>query len=231
MTAVATLRSLLVERFPDAVTLPERSLPPIPTGLPSFDRILPNGGLPRGRVVVWQTETGGATALLSAAAREVVTRGERVAWIDGQRSAGSWWAGGEGGPLVIRPSSPALARKAAEILLRSGGFGLVVAGGLEADGSTMLRLSRMVHEGGGGFVALTPIALTASVRITSRYLPSAFRTAAGPFGAASVRSAALRVEVRSPGWHSHADFHLPVVAHDLRLALVPDLADRRGQLD
>src|SRR5689334_22487701 len=117
MSAARTgaLRALLVERFPDAVALPERGIRPLATGLGPFDRILPNGGLPRGRVVVWQRQIGGATAVLRAAALGLLARGERVAWVDGQNTIGPQWIAG---PIVIRPNTREVAIRAAEILLR-----------------------------------------------------------------------------------------------------------------
>jgi hypothetical protein len=177
---------------------------------------------------VWQNPTGGATALLRAAAQGVGGRGERVAWIDGQRSLGWDW---RDGPVLIRPPNADQARKAAEILLKSGGFSLVVVSGIDPDHHSMLRLSRMVHEGGGAFVAITRASLTASLRITSRYLLEQFRLEPGPFGGAAVESAALEIKARSPGWRAETVLHLPVAIHDLRLALDPELPDRRGALD
>ena len=150
-TSPAVLRTLLTERFPNAVLLPDRRLPVFPTGLAAFDRILPHGGLPRGRVTVWESSMGGGTAVLRSAVAASLGRGERVAWIDGGQTLGPRWTDG---PLIVRPRSADLARKAAEILLKCGGFGLVVLTGTPLDSTIMLRLSRMVHEGGGAFVAL-----------------------------------------------------------------------------
>lgn len=226
---IHALRSLLVERFPDAVLLPERSAPPLATGFSPLDQILPNGGLPRGRMVVWQSKTGGATAILRAACQGVVNRGERVAWIDGARTIGPDWIDG---PLVVRPENQSLALRAAEILLRSGGFALVILSGIDPDQSSMLRLSRMVHEGQGAFVAVTDRGLTASIRLSSRFLVDRFGWSVGPFGdIAAVNSVTIEVIVKASGWSERATFSLPARTHDLRLSLEPGLADRRGALD
>jgi len=228
-STTASLRALLVDRYPGAVLLPEQSTPPAPTGIAAIDRILPNGGLPRGRVVTWQAPTGGATAILRAACHERLAQGERAAWIDGLHTLGSHWIDG---PLVLRPRSPELARKAAEILLRSGGFGLVVISGAPLDHGDMLRLSRMVHEGGGAFVALTSQRLAASLRITSRYLLERFSWSPGPFlWPARVDRVGLEIGAKAPGWNAHTVLELPLDSHDLRFALEPGLADRRGLLD
>lgn len=223
------LRTLLAERFPDAVVLPDRRVPSFPTGVLDFDQILPNGGLPRGRITVWQSLTGGGTAVLRASVSASLGRGERIAWIDGARSIGPQW---NDGPMVIRPRSPDLARKAAEILVRSGGFGLVVLTGVPLDSAAMLRLSRMTHEGGSAFVALADAHHTAMLRIVSRYVPRDISVLASPFGdPALIERIAVRVEARSPGWHAHTLLTLPVRPHDLRLSLTPGLADRRGDVD
>lgn len=235
-TALATerstpsaLRTLLTERFPGAVLLPERPIPVFATGLQAFDRILPNGGLPRGRITVWQSLAGGGTAVLRSAVASSLGRGERVVWIDGGRSIGPHWSDG---PLVIRPPTTEMARKAAEILLRSGGFGLVILTGVPLDSAAMLRLSRMVHEGGGAFVALAEAHHTAMIRVTSRYLMNAMRSVANPFGeVASIEQVAIRIEARSPGWHAHTLLELPVRSHDLRMSGTPGVADRRGDVD
>jgi hypothetical protein len=173
----------------------------------------------------------GGTAVLRAAAVGSLERGERVGWIDGARSIGPHWRSGRG-PLVIRPRTPELARKAAEILLKCGGFALVVLTGVELDSSAMLRLSRMVHEGGGAFVALTAARHPAMLRLTSRILPDQLRAAPGPFGEiALIERVTVRVEARSPGWNAHTLLHLPARHYDLRLSFDPNLADRRGDLD
>ncbi len=227
-TDPAALRRLLVERFPDAVLLPDRASPPVATGLAEFDRIFPQGGLPRGRLVAWPTQVG-ATAVLRAACHGLLQRGERAAWVDGQRALGGEWIDG---PLVIRPRDESLALKSAEILLRSGGFSLIVLTGVEPDQSALLRLSRMVHEGQGAFIAVSPRTLTASIRLSSRFLLDRFRWSVGPFGeVAAVETVALEVAATAPGWSRSATLTLPAASHDLRHALDPDLADRRGALD
>lgn len=230
-TAPLALKTLLAERFPTAVLLPDHQRPTLSTGLAALDAILPHGGFPRGRITVWQSPQGGATAVLRSVAARLLGRGERVAWVDGSRTIGPDGVG-VGGPLVIRPTDVDLARKAAEILLKCGGFGLVVLAGADLDAATMLRFSRMVHEGGGAFVAVTTATHTAMVRLSSRYLAGQFATARNPFGEpALVERVALRIDAQSPGWNTHTILHLPSRPHDLRLSLEPGVADRRGDLD
>ncbi|MEO8452329.1 MAG: hypothetical protein ABI647_21235 [Gemmatimonadota bacterium] len=228
--APVDLRLLLAERFPDAVVLPERRAAPQPTGVARLDQILPNGGLPRGRLTIWNAAQGsGAVAVLRAACFGALARGERAAWIDGQGTTGPHW---KTGPLLIRPSSLLGALRAAEIVLKSGGFALVVLVGVDPEQTAMLRLSRMVQEGGGAFVALTHRTLTASLRLTSRFLITEYRKSTSPFGdTARIDAVTVRIEAYASGWRADTTLDLPALTHDLRLSLDPGLADRRGALD
>ena len=82
----------------------------VATGIAALDKILPNGGLPRGRLSVWAPQ-GGATAILRAACHSVVAGGERAAWIDGDNTvAGAFWC--RAGRPLPRPSQVAPPRDA-----------------------------------------------------------------------------------------------------------------------
>ncbi|HEX3927102.1 MAG TPA: hypothetical protein VHW65_03825 [Gemmatimonadales bacterium] len=228
MTAAPALdlRELLAKRFPDAVPLPARRDGGISTGLAPLDRILPNGGLPRGRPTLWSTPGAGATALLSQACRAVTQAGMRAAWIDTLHQLGPGWCDG---PVVFRPRTPLLALRFAEILAASGGFALVVLHGVAADRTTFFRLSRAVHEGGGAFAMVSDAALPAALRLRSRYVLDRFEWARTPFGdPAVVRQAAVAVDATASGWNAHTVLSLPVISHAVRCALPPGLADRRG---
>ena len=109
---------------------------------------------------------------------------------------------------------------------------MVILSGIDPDQSAMLRLSRMVHEGQGAFVALTDRGLTASIRLSSRFLVDRFRWSVGPFGeVAAVDTVSVEVIAKASGWSERTTFLLPAKAHDLRLSLEPGVADRRGTLD
>lgn len=224
--SVAALRALVEQRFPDALPLTHRSTGPIATGLLPLDRILPGGGLPRGKLSVWASQ-GGATALLRAACLTTVAAGERAAWIDGLGivASSSW----DEGPLLLRPRSGAHVLRAAEELLRSGGFGLIVLGGLESARTETVRLTRAVREGGAALVTLTRETSMASLRLTSRFLPHGYRWRRDPFGGpAEAQLAVIRVRAQALGWNAHADLSMPITHHELRLSLESELADRRG---
>ena len=118
-----------------------------------------------------------------------------------------------------------------EELLRCGGFSLVVLSGVEPDATETVRLSRAAREGGGAFVALTPHAAMASLRLTSSILPRGYDWEPSPFGEpAQVRRARILVHAHSLGWSAKTELVLPVSQHALRFALDSGIADRRGVL-
>jgi hypothetical protein len=220
------LRQELASRFPDAVPLAGRRENGVATGISAFDKVLPNGGLPRGRATVWSTPANGATAILAQGCRSILASGLRSAWIDGSRTLGLGW---EDGPLVIRPRTPLLGLRFAELLLVSGGFSLVVMSGIPAERTTLFRLARAVHEGGGSFAMIAGGSLPAALRLRSRYLPERFEYARTPFGdPAMVRNVTIAVDANSSGWNATTTLTLPLHSHDARSALDPGLADRRG---
>jgi hypothetical protein len=223
--SVAALRALVEQRFPDALPITHRSTA-VATGLPPLDRILPSGGLPRGRLSVWASQ-GGATAILRAACLTTVTAGERAAWIDGRGVVGGvLW---DEGPILLRPKSLLHALRTAEELLRSGGFGLVVLSGLEPARTETVRLTRAVREGGSALVTLAHETSMASLRLTSRLLPNGYRWRRDPFGGpAEAQLAVMHVRAQAPGWNAHTNLSIPIAHHELRLSLDTELADRRG---
>lgn len=225
-TSVAALRALIQQRFPDATPLTGASQTTeyVATGIGALDKVLPNGGLPRGRLSVWAPQ-GGSTAILRASCHAVVAQGERSAWIDGDGVvAGAFWAEG---PYLVRPQSRLHALRAAEELLRSGGFSLLVLAGGEPQGTETVRLTRAAREGGTALVTIGSATSMASLRLTSRLLRYQWRRT--PFGdPAEAQTATVRVDTKSVGWSAHAMFPIPVVHHELRLSLESELADRRG---
>ncbi len=237
-TSVAALRALIQERFPNAAPLTggAQTTEQVATGIGALDRVLPNGGLPRGRLSVWAPH-GGATAILRAACDSAVAAGERAAWVDGDNTiAGASWTRVAGvgdagatseGLYLIRPKSRIHALRAAEELLRCGGFSLLILAGAEPQGTETVRLTRAAREGGSALVTVGSSASMASLRLTSHLLRYRWRRT--PFGdPAEAQDATVRVSARAVGWNAHADFPIPVMHHELRLSLESALADRRG---
>src|SRR5437764_15451358 len=226
MSQIAALRALLQQKFPDATPLigGAQTTEQVATGIEALDKVLPNGGLPRGRLSVWAPR-GGATAILRACCHSVCAQGERSAWIDADNTiAGAFW--GEG-PYLVRPTSRIHALRAAEELLRSGGFSLLVLARCEPQGTETVRLTRAAREGGAALVSIGSAASMASLRLTSRLLCYGWRRS--PFGdPAEAQNVTIRVDARAVGWNAHVQFPIPVTHHELRLALESELADRRG---
>ncbi|MBA3969395.1 MAG: hypothetical protein H0X52_04770 [Gemmatimonadetes bacterium] len=224
--AVAALRQVLEQRFPDAVPPAYRTVAQLATGIAKLDGILPGGGLPRGRLAVW-APGGAATALLRAACDAVAGRGERAVWVDGAGTvAGAYWVSG---PYLIRPRGERQALQCAEELLRCGGFGLVVLAGVRPGDVEAVRLSRAAREGGGAFVVLGHGVSTAGLRLASRIRPEDFRWRLDPWGTpAEVVDVRVHIHATALGWSANTHFRLPVTHHGIRLSLESGLADRRG---
>lgn len=226
---IAELREVLARRFPDAVPVRYGTAEPVATGVAALDRILPGGGLPRGRLTTW-APGGGAAAVLRGACGGVVAGGERAAWVEVGGSAG---VEGGAGVMSFHPVGVREGLECAEELLRTSGFGLVVLSGAEAGRGVgrveATRLSLAAREGGGAFVLLAGGDVSAPLRIASRILPEGYRWRLGPFGGpAEVESALVRVQVNGLGVNAWAEFSLPVVQYEVRLSLEPGLVDRRG---
>src|SRR5262249_56271409 len=127
-----------------------------------------------------------------------IAGGERSAWVDAAGTIGPDWVDG---PLLVRPADPMRrvnALRSTEVLLRSGGFALVVLAGAEPKGAEMVRLVRAAREGGGAFVTLTQNPTLATIHLTSRILANSYRWQRGPFDdSASPIDATVDVRARA----------------------------------
>lgn len=226
MSQVAALREVIEQRFPSAVPSVYQTTPGVATGLRTLDAMLPNEGLPRGRLCSWEPGVG-AGAVLRAACGATLERGERAAWIDaaGTASGEIPWSGA----ALVRPESPVAALVCAEELVRSGGFALVVLAGAATHGSERVRLTRCVREGGTALVELSGESHMAAIRFLSGVAPAGFRWRCNHLGEpVRLASVTVRVHAASLGWSRETDVVLPVHTHALRLSLEPSLVSRRG---
>ena len=223
---VAALRRTLEERFPGAVPVAFRTARAVATGWAELDAALPGGGLPRGRLSVWSG--AGATAVLRGVCAAALARGERAAWVDAARttSGEAEW----GGIALVRTGTSAEALLCAEELLRCGGFGVVVLGGVATAGADRVKLVHVAREGGAAFVeAGSGDGWMAAVRVSSWVPPGGVRWRRDALGeAVEVDSVGVRVRATALGWSRDAEVDLPVAARDFRLSLEPGLGDRRG---
>lgn len=223
---VQALRDELASRFPGALPLAHAREPVVATGIRELDAVLPNGGLPRGRITVWAPGPG-VGAVLRAAARGAAEREERSVWIDARGTAGDevWRAGA----ILARPETERQALECAEELVRSGAFALVVLSGAASAGNARVRLSRAVREGGSALVETSADGFLAGLRLVSRVVPGEVRWRKDARGEwIDIEEVPVRLEARALGWSRETTVFLPL-AHDVpRLSLEPALADRRG---
>ena len=119
-------------------------------GIPALDALLPSG-LARGQITAFDAPLGsGGTALLLALAETTLRADEGVAFVDAARSLAPQ-AAAHLSPLgrfwVIRPRGTESAWWCADILLRTGAFGLVIVDQPPAPPRTVaVRLQRLARD-------------------------------------------------------------------------------------
>ncbi|MDF1504995.1 hypothetical protein PYV61_18740, partial [Roseisolibacter sp. H3M3-2] len=131
------------------------------TGVGPLDAALAGaGGIPRGRLTeLLGTAGSGATSLARRLVGQALAAGAWVAYVDATRTlAPRDWAGAEPADgasrlWVVRPPDPARAAWCADVLLRSGGFGLVAAdGATPRSRAATLRLLQLARDADGPLV-------------------------------------------------------------------------------
>jgi hypothetical protein len=140
-------------------------IPRLSTGLPALDGAV-EGGLPRGRVTELAGPSGaGRTGIAFAIAAHATRAGETIAWVDAEDALDPDAAVDTGVVLArtlwVRPRHPDDALRAAELLLRAGGFGLVTLdlGVLPARSGAapaVTRLARAAEASRTALLVLTP---------------------------------------------------------------------------
>jgi hypothetical protein len=181
--SIAALRQQLAEIVEGA----RPAMPGLATGMAALDAVLPGHGLPRGRL----TEiTGAPGSGLTTVARQLVAAtlqaGWWVAYIDAARTlAPRDWAalGRYDGLWVVRPGDAARGAWCADVLLRSGAFGLVVLDGAPALTRTVaVRLVRLARASDAAFVLLAPdgqhAGVAGALQLRVQRMPSARRRSA-----------------------------------------------------
>jgi hypothetical protein len=111
----------------------------LPTGIDRLDELLA-GGLPRGHVSeIVGAPSSGRTALLHALLASATRRGEAAAVVDLPDALDPRSLAQAGVDLTrvlwVRPPSPQIAPKCAELILSAGGFGMLAVDGLGARAS------------------------------------------------------------------------------------------------
>jgi hypothetical protein len=196
--------------------------PGLPTGLTSLDDVLAGGGIPRGRISEWVAPTGaGKTTLARQLAALTLRAGHGVAWIDARRTLDPTpLAGALETAWVIRPPDPSRAPWCADLLLRSGGFALVILdGGPVLPRPIAVRLAQLARDADAALLLLGD-----GTRATDGGSALRLRLT----GPATGHRRHLTLE--KGGLHPHpvplALDHVVPVPH--RLCTHPEVPDRRG---
>ncbi len=155
--SIAALRQQLAEIVQGA----RPALPGLPTGFAALDAALPEHGLPRGRLTEITGAPGsGRTTFARQLGSAALRTGWWVAYVDAARTlAPRDWAalGTYDGLWVVRPDNPTRGAWCADVLLRSGAFGLVILDGAPAlSREIAVRLVRLARASDAALVLLTP---------------------------------------------------------------------------
>lgn len=157
---LSALQEVLRARFPAAA--PELAPRPdggVGTGLEALDRLLPRGGLPRGQVTEWVVaRSGGSATLLRRLVLHWARPDEKVALVDAGRTlaAADWVVARSTALTFVRPPEPGDGPWCAELLLRVGGFSLVVLDGVELRSRAAQRLSHLARESDSALLVIRP---------------------------------------------------------------------------
>jgi hypothetical protein len=142
---------------PLLLSLPERirrlvpaTRPGLGFGIAALDAALP-AGVPRGQITAFDAPLGsGGTTLLLALAEATLRADEGVALVDAERSLAPQAAAHLAalGPFwVVRPRAHESAWWCADVLLRTGAFGLVIVDRVPAPARRVaVRLQRLAHD-------------------------------------------------------------------------------------
>ncbi|MDP1891113.1 MAG: hypothetical protein Q8K55_09490 [Gemmatimonadaceae bacterium] len=155
--SIAALRQQLAE----IVEGGRPAMPGLATGMAALDAVLPGHGLPRGRLTEITGAPGsGRTTIARQLVAATLQAGWWVAYVDAARTlAPRDWAalGAHDGLWVVRPDDPSRGAWCADVLLRSGAFGLVVLDGAPAlSRPVAVRLVRLARASDAAFVLLAP---------------------------------------------------------------------------
>jgi recA bacterial DNA recombination protein len=225
-------------------------------GIPALDAALP-AGVPRGQITALEAPLGsGGTTLLLALAEATLRADEGVALVDAERSLAPQAAARLAalGPFwVVRPRAHENAWWCADILLRTGAFGLVIVDRVSAPARRVaVRLQRLAHDKDAALVIReasargrteaqthrgteVPMGYGASVRL-SVGASGSFVPALAGWGGAWPATRRLRVTTLKSGAPRAAEVVVGVPLPDrlrphwaVRDRRAPERADRRPQ--
>ena len=245
--SVAALRQRL-----SAIVVPPRvGTGGVLTGIAALDRALSDGGIPCGRLTeIVGARGSGATTLVRQIVASALAAGRWVAYVDGARMlAPRDWAvlGGTRRLWIVRPPNVERSAWCADVLLRSGAFGLVVVDrGPPLARPVAVRLSHLARDRNAALVVVSDESAGAIVGSAVRLRVSATRRAPNTERRSEVRGPrsewrwrvtshesrttperTLRIVVEKGGTHGPVEVGCAIdVAH--RLCAHPEVPDRRG---
>lgn len=153
--------ALLRQQLSEIIDGTKPGTPGLVTGIGALDAVLPNNGLPRGRLTELVGAPGsGKTTIVRQMVERAVNDGWWVAYVDAARTLTprDWTHVSDSardGLWVVRPRDAARGAWCADVLLRSGAFALVVL-----DGAPMLargvavRLTRLARDSDAALLVL-----------------------------------------------------------------------------
>jgi recA bacterial DNA recombination protein len=212
--AVADDPALAASLVRPGLRLPEG--PRTPTGLAPLDALL-DGGFPRGQLVeLVGPRTSGRTGVLLSTLAGVTARGAWAALVDGTDALDPASAAARGIPLgrllwVRCGGRLAAAWRAADVLVRSGGFELVAVdlGDLSpwalgrTPAAVFVRLQRAVERAGTGLLVVGPRRVAGSLAaVAVALVPRTVRWASGGPGLLAgleTEARLVRSRTRAPG--------------------------------
>ncbi len=157
---VLALQEELRARFPATLPVAGGSESVLSTGVDVLDRLLPLGGMPRGQVVEWvAARSGGSASLLRRLVLHRAGQDEKVALVDAGRTlaAEDWVVPASTSALTfVRPADPRDGPWCAELLLRAGGFSLVIHDGVGLSEQAAQRLSHLARESDSVLLVIRP---------------------------------------------------------------------------
>jgi hypothetical protein len=245
-SAFTELRQRLDHRFRDttqaAFTLAEDAV--FPSGIADFDRIL-GGGLPRGTIATLEGAPSSGRMAIAARLLAAATSGGLGALIDTSAFPPALAAAGVRLErlLIVSAPEPLGAARAADILLRSGVFGVVVLPALPSGrgtgSATWTRLASLAHRANALLVAVgaqasSELCYFASVRVETAIERVHWNGPPGHFGTLAgydVRATIRKHKRAAPGasalvFCTTFEDHAPLVALRERVLAAPPAPSR-----
>ena len=237
--------ALLRQQLSEIIDGTKPGTPGLVTGIGALDAVLPNNGLPRGRLTELVGAPGsGKTTIVRQMVERAVNDGWWVAYVDAARTLTprDWTHVSDSardGLWVVRPRDAARGAWCADVLLRSGAFALVVLDGAPVLArGVAVRLTRLARDADAAFLVLgddakaSELAGSLRLRVARQQQPpreaDPRRRSIGRVTTGHVQRTTVVIEKGGP-WQT---VHLGEVNRGIEVArrvrTHPEVPDRRG---